>query len=331
MRLTMFQICAPIFLLGTLIGCSSQNLYDVLPNAMAPQATPTYEGSGEATEPSIRFFPNGWNGFKYWLVINPYPNSDASKENPSILVSNDGATWQVPPGLTNPIALPTAGHLADGELFYDSVSDQLWVYYIWEDATRSSNILRKTSSDGVNWTVAEDVVKVPNYEVVSPTLAQVGNTYYMWTVNAGSTGCNATTTTVQYRTSPDGATWSEPQASSLSQSGYIIWHIEVIQVPSMKQFWMLSAAYPIGSNCGNTVLFFSRSRDALHWQSFNKAALSTGKIPTAWDHGQIYRSTGFLDPASDLLRLWYSARNGTTWHIGYTQGDYDAFLQQFSP
>src|SRR5215472_11304848 len=115
------------------VNSSTQN-DSALSNAPSPEATPTYDGSGQVTEPSIRDFPSGWRGFQYWLVVGPYPNSDASKENPSILVSNDGLFWEVPPGLTNPIDRPISGHLADSELFYDSSSDQLWAYYVSEDS-----------------------------------------------------------------------------------------------------------------------------------------------------------------------------------------------------
>ena len=67
-----------------------------LPNAARPLITPTYDGSGEAVHPDILFFPNGWRGWEYWLVITPYPGDDTSKENPSILVSHDGITWREP-------------------------------------------------------------------------------------------------------------------------------------------------------------------------------------------------------------------------------------------
>src|SRR5271166_5048875 len=70
----------------------------VMQNAAAPLVTPTYDGSGQVTEPSIANFPGGWHGFTYWLAVAPYPHSHAAYENPSILVSNNGTNWSVPPG-----------------------------------------------------------------------------------------------------------------------------------------------------------------------------------------------------------------------------------------
>lgn len=310
-------------------ACSSATVKFVLQNdgallsASSPQITPTYDGSGQVVEPSIYFFPSGWNGFSYWLIVNPYPNSDASKENPSILVSDNGSFWEVPPGLTNPIDLPTTGHLDDSELFYDKASNQLWVYYLWEDLRGFSHILRKVSSDGVNWSPAQDLFKVPDYNVVSPTVDKIGNTYLMWTVNAGTVGCNAKSTTTEYQTSTDGATSSAPHLVSISQAGYVIWHIEVRYVPSKKEYWMLSSAYPEGGQCGQNVLFFSNSSDGVNWTSYPKPTLG---VHSGWDSGEIYRSTFLFDSSQDMIKVWYSARGGSEWHMGFTAGIYTDFL-----
>src|SRR5713101_8761326 len=208
-------------------GQNAQAITDPLQSAIVPQITPTYDGSGQVTEPSLRFFDTRWNGFRYWLVIQPYPNSDQSKENPSVLVSDDGSSWAAPPGLVNPIDLPSfpasTGHYDDGDLFYDAVSEQLWVYYIWEDYNGHpaiSHILRKVSSDGVHWSKAQDLLQVPGVSIVSPTVEKIGNTYYMWSVNGGTVGCNSTSTTTEYRTSVDGMNWSQPQLANISQPGY---------------------------------------------------------------------------------------------------------------
>jgi hypothetical protein len=59
----------------------------------------------------------------------PYPYDNERLENPSILVSHDGRHWNVPSGLTNPIASPDPGTtLADATVVYDDLANQLWVY-----------------------------------------------------------------------------------------------------------------------------------------------------------------------------------------------------------
>lgn len=342
-------------LLATYLGISvlalqavQSTVTGVLPNAPTPLITPTYDGSGQATEPSIHYFPGAWNGYNYWLVIGPYTNSDAAMENPSILASNDGIHWIVPPGLRDPIALPPTGHLADGDLFYDGGSNQLWVYYIWEGPPNVTQVLRKTSRDGVNWSPARDVLTVPDYYLESPTVARVrqkvqGETwplpvrsnrdpiqtyeYFMWAVNAGNIGCSAPSTTVEYRTSQNGVIWSAPRTADVSVPGYTIWHIEVIKAGPLPELWMLASAYKNGLNCGHTILFFAKSYDGIHWRSFAKPILTTGP---GWDNGDIYRSTGVYDAGQNLIKVWYSARSGGTWHVGFTEGNYTDFMKQLS-
>jgi hypothetical protein len=259
------------------------------------------------------------------MVVAPYPNADSSKENPSVLVSNDGSDWVVPPGLKNPLALPAVGTFSDGDLFYDAASDQLWVYFSWECCPSSSRIMRMTSSDGVIWSLPEMVLEVDHWQALTPAVQRVGTTYYMWTVNSGAVGCHSLGSHVEYRTSPDGVIWSNPQLTDLAQPGNVIWHIEVTWIDSKQEFWMLLAAYKHKETCGDTVLFFAKSQDGVHWTAYERPALGLGLI---WDSGEIYRSGMAYDPSSDVLRVWYSARHDKTWHVGFTQSSYTQFLEK---
>lgn len=328
-----------LVLLGANLCCgNSQNASvqpRVLSNANAPLVTPTYDGSGQAIHPGIVYIPGGWHGFSYWMVMTPYPNYEVSVENPSILASNDGVVWQVPPGLTNPVTNGT-GELADGELFYDAASDQLWMYYI-RSAYPTTWLVRRMSSDGVTWASPEDVVTIPKNSLLSPAVAKIGGKYYLWYVNAWPDGWSASSSTVEYRTSNDGKNWSDATTCQISQAGYVIWHIDVLPVqvnnPDSNNYedrqWMLLAAFPVGSSSGATKLFFADSGDAVHWTTYSQPVLGPGK---GWDSGQIYRSTLLYDAANDLIKVWYSARNaGTpappagymyTWHTGYTKEHY---------
>ena len=45
-----------------------------LENALSYLTIPTYDGSGQVTEPDIVFFDSPWHGFRYWLAFSPYPN-----------------------------------------------------------------------------------------------------------------------------------------------------------------------------------------------------------------------------------------------------------------
>ena len=307
-----------------------------LSNAETPQTTPTYDGSGQVVHPGIVYFPAGWHGYEYWLVVTPYPNGNIAYENPSILVSHDGVTWAPPPGITNPIALPSTSYLADGDLIYDSASDQLWMYYPHQSVGGQTYVARKVSSDGIHWgdPYQEDrLFNVPDFQFLSPAIVKAGAQYWMWSVNSGSFGCTPPSTQLEYRTSLDGVTWGSPQSANFSQPGYTPWHLDVIYVPSKAEFWALVAAFPTGTGCDNTDLFFARSSDGVNWTTYNRVALGPG-YGTAWDGAEIYRSTLLYDETNDLLRVWYSANNwvgsSPVWRQGYTERNYTQFLAALS-
>jgi hypothetical protein len=303
-------------ILCLLCNCGGGSDGSVLQNAANPLITPTYDGSGQAMHPSVAYFADSWSGHKYWAVFTPYPNNDAILENPSVLVSENGFSWTVPAGLVNPIAPHVGAHLDDPDIIYDSVSDQLWVYYLEEDTVGKTHVIRRTSIDGVHWSDPRDVFNVPNYRVLSPSVQKIGGMYVMWTVNAGAKGCGAATTVVEYRTSPDGLTWSDPKPVSLTQEGEQIWHIEMRFIESKQEYWAVYAAYP-GASCGDTELYFANSKDGIQWRTYPRPLLAKG---LDWDHDQIYRSTLLYDADDDTLRIWYSAQRGHVWHTGYTRG-----------
>lgn len=352
-----YLVCS-IVILAVLPATVFAQSVGVLANAVAPLTTPTPDGSGQVTEPSIVQFPFRWHGFKYWLVLAPFPHSDAADENPSILVSDDGQHWSIPPGGRNPIQEPAPlSHLADSSLFFDLISDQLWLYYISEDQFGITNVLRTVSGDGIHWSTPQVVLRAPDYQVVMPAVAKIGDQYWLWSVNAGNAGCSASSTFVQYRTSSDGVHWSPPQLTDIAQPGFRIWHIGVTELhflisrpggsnqltndgrlpdqfpengpPSDDQvvlsppiYAMLASAYE--NDCGDTVLFLSLSQDGVHWGHFPRPLLTPDH--GHWDGQAIYQSTMALDSATDLMTVWYSAwtptQEGPSWHLGVTQGNY---------
>jgi hypothetical protein len=278
--------------------------------------TPTYEVSGQATHPDIYYNASGWNGYKYWMGMTPYPGGNAQFENPSVLASNDGISWVVPGGLVNPIDLtPSAGSNSDAEIIFNEILNRLEVYYV-ESGAGISYFKRRTSTDGIHWSNEQDIFNVPDYQIMSPAIIRTNGVYQMWYDDASS--CSAPATYVRYRTSTDGLNWSGLQNVIIAQSGQNIWHIEVNYMPAMNEYWMIYAAYPAGSTCGNTELYFAKSTDKINWITYSNKIL--GKS-TSWDSGQIYRATFLYDEITDIVRVWYSARNNANiWHIGYTIG-----------
>ena len=110
----------------------------LLPNARQPLMIPTYDRSGQVVHPSVIDFLNeygieAWAGYRYWMVLTPYPDSQEQYENPSLYASHDGFTWVIPQNISNPLITASAigdkGFLFDPDMIYNPDSDQLWIYF----------------------------------------------------------------------------------------------------------------------------------------------------------------------------------------------------------
>lgn len=301
--------------------------------------TPTYDSSGQMTHPSVVYFENGWNGYKYWQAMTPFPGGDEDAENPSIIASNDGLTWEVPAGLVNPVEpQPANGHNADPELVHNPETDELWLYYgeFTTGVDGRSDFYLKRTSDGINWSAKQLVLSSvstgeEDHKIISPAVIYKDGDFYMWSVNAGSgagEGCFADTTTLEFRTSADGENWSAAQNATISQSlfgvEYNVWHPEVVYFAEKREYWMLFAGYQAPVHCGFNALFAARSPDGLTWTSFWDPVL----YPIlGWDQTTMYRASFVYD--NETIKLWYSAKDlGDNWHLGYALGHYDNLVNQ---
>src|ERR1700716_1777981 len=89
----------------------------------------TFDGSGQAVHPDPALTPPSWDASGTQLFITPYPNGDATKENPSLYARTSFLEWRVPFGVINPIARPVAGYLSDPDDLFNPESNELWLYY----------------------------------------------------------------------------------------------------------------------------------------------------------------------------------------------------------
>ena len=302
-----------------------------LVNAKAPLKTPTFDGSGQAIHPDIVYFAKGWNGYKYWMAMTPYPGSNDQLENPQLLASNDGLSWVAPVGLKAPLApAPPCDHNNDTEMIYNPVADELWVYY--QDTRRAARCgahkskpyynhnyvqLIRVGRSGGKWTVTKPSPAVDQdlskeTLLLSPSVVRRSATvWYLWMSDVNNKA---------YRfTSTDGIKWTNKKQVTITDK---TWHLNVEWVPSKSEYWMLSD-YPTSK--GN--MRWATSKDGLTWTTFPGLVLE--RRPAAWD-ANLYRGCFIYDPAKDLLRVWYSAyKTGpTVWRTGHTQRAYAAFLAQ---
>jgi len=285
---------------GINIGLGNPDLLSTT-NAEDYLITPTYDGSGKAIHPSIVYNANKWNGFKYWLGITPFPNENSTYENPSILVSNDGLIWDVPIGLTNPIAAtPVGGYNSDVELFFSS--DNVTLYCLYREIIGSNEkIWIKSSIDGTTWSSPTLILSgssLTNY--ISPSVVWNGIKYNMW-VNDSASGQGLSV----YESIDPISGWTLKSRCAFTGSE-VLSHLDVNYEDGCY--------YIFGMSGDKTKNICGVSIDGV---SFVAKIIINASI-SGWDQ-LLYRSTALK--MTDGWHLWYSGAIGLTWHIGHTKID----------
>ena len=64
---------------------------------------PTYDGQNQPVHPDVIYFPEGWNGYEYWMAHTPYTDQKSIVEEIDVVVSKDGQVWEIPPGGSLPV------------------------------------------------------------------------------------------------------------------------------------------------------------------------------------------------------------------------------------
>jgi hypothetical protein len=128
----------------------------------------------------------------------------------------------------------------------------------------------------------------------------------MWTVNASSQGCFSLVNEMllQQRQSSDGITWSAPVGVALRVPGRVPWHWDVQYVSAKSEYWALIAAYPEGTTCSQTAVYFARSVDGTTWKVSPTPLLAPGEFEPLRD--VVYRSSFHYHDGSDAVSVWFS-------------------------
>lgn len=272
----------------------------------------TFDGSDQLVHPDVARVPRGWAPARRFLAVTPYPGGDITRELPSVYQSGDPSEWVAPDGVKNPIVKPWKGYLSDPDLVFEPTRRELWMYY--RHVSRRNSVFLTVSGDGMHWSKPVRVASAPNHELVSPAVVRVsaGN-WHMWAVNAGGVGCRSETTTVEHRVSTDGLHWSAPQRVDVSGPNDLPpWHIDVLWVPEMQQFWALYNEKPSGT-CATPALRLATSSDGITWTQHPTPVLRAGVTREFRDI--VYRSTLDYDARTDMVTLWYSGarEDDETW------------------
>lgn len=274
------------------------------------QGGQTQKAEWDTTHPDVIDFAKTskeggkWGGYRYWMVLTPNQDGYSQYENPCLAASNDGVNWVVPNGIENPLSgvkhEPAGTHNCDTDLVYNPDSDELWVYYVWEQdspaGTPSNLRLIRVKEDGNSFAITSTTDDKPyerlinsqyRYDMQSPAVVRRNaNTWLMWSNNSDSNnsgnGWQSQVAFVELYTSTDGKNWTNKQslADTLVLKGadgiasYIPWHLDVQWVESQNKYWGLFCAYPKGGNTNRTYLLFGTSEDGKTWTTYQKPLLA---------------------------------------------------------
>lgn len=277
-------------------------------NAKAPLDIVSAYGNIYNYHPSVQYFENGWNGYKYWCAFTPYEKCNDMYENPHILASNDLKTWVEPKGFSNPLEPmpPDYEHgqiyNSDTELVYNTDTGKLECWWRFFDRPHDNHVIlrRKTTSDGVHWSEREDMIvaDMSTYDFLSPAIIYENGIYKMWAINEN------TRYSLDYRESADGKNWSEIRHIDVKYDDNELyhWHLDVIH--TAKGYEMaISAYYPKTRDRQHMDLYYTYSPDNI---TYTKAELlfSPSRNTSKWDNQGLYRSS--LLYADGKYYLFYS-------------------------
>lgn len=270
-------------------------------------AIPTHDpesDAGEAVHPSVLYFPDGWNGRRYWMGYTPYAGGNDGREDPCIAYSDDGTVWHTPAGAPFPLddkpGSPT--YNSDTNLV---VKDNI-LYLFWRlfDDTLPSNqeqIKVRTSTDGINWTATEVVYQSTKTarRLVSPAFHWDGAKWHMWGVDivpADKPLMHMTSATLST------GQWTAPTRCTLPlRSGKTPWHFSVRRVGS-QYVGLMNDTLTGGAGAREGDLLIMASNDGITWK-----ASAVPVIPRVGPkHDNLYKAD--MIPTEYGWDVWYSAR-----------------------
>lgn len=302
----------------------TESKLDFNPNAEHPLYIPCSTESehtvwDQTTHPDVKYFPNGWNGYKYWMVHTPYPYTNDFYENPEVVASNDGVSWEVPEGLSNPIDSVTESqhengeHFSDGALVHNTNSNTLEVWYRWRNKnTGLDRFYRMISADGVNWGNKELVYSSSTLSM-SPTILFEEDTYKMWFVRGSS---------IVYMEcdKDDVGNWQNEQTIPFEVADGervpTTWHIHILKERS--NLYHLLMAEKEGS------IYYAHSTDGMSFVNAMEIIKPRGRRGDNnggyWDSNYLYR--GSMVKVGNKYRVYYGGNGHAPmrWRVGLSEG-----------
>jgi hypothetical protein len=264
---------------------------------------PTPDDNPSTTHPDVVFVPEGWNGYRYWMVHTPFPAE--ARENPCIVASQNGVDWVEPDGISNPVA-PLADAVADGHTFQSDAclvllaDDTMRLYYRASSGGGGTTFYYRESTDGATWSARTSLGAHTNR---SPSVHRLDDdTFVMYAVNASNQ--------VVRHTSTDGLDWggfASPTVCTVPtlEQTQVPWHVDMHEVDGRWYMLLASCATPAPSSPYR--LYYFTSTDGT---TFTGAAIHlplTDMNAGGQDENGHYRSAFVPVPGSPLKwDIWVS-------------------------
>jgi len=271
---------------------------------------------GEVTHPSIVYSPESFGGYRYWMAYTPYAGGSDALEDPCIAASQDGVTWVVPTGLTNPLDDAPGGTVfnSDTALVF---GDSGYLYCFWRQVNNTlstETIYYRRSRDGVNWgakTISRTASFATN-RLVSPAYHYENGLWTMWAVNIQP----AARPVVILTATGEPTGWSAPINCTVpAKATRDNWHIEVREFGG--KYWGILADCETGTNGVNGDIYLISSVDGITWTRANNVLVPRSQ---PGQHNAIYRSTFVPEIVGGVLclRVFYAAwlnQSPSVWNL----------------
>jgi len=299
-----------------------------------PLVIKDFSGYNQPYHPSVLYFKDKFNNYKYWMVQTPYPIGGLPYrdrwECPCIYWSNDGIKWYTnskvnPIDDITPEEIKNGDFLSDPHLVYKEDTKTLECWYRMTHMNTNNTdkklqyptiILKKTSSTGLDWSDREIMIDLQNPNnsigdmVRSPSIIWDNNKqiYRMWFVDTLPTVCNRN---IIYAESKSGKIWFNKTLTNMSP--YIDpWHIDVNYFDN--KYHLINYT----NNTGHNGINYYESLDGIHFK-FVKELLHPSKLSINEFYScKLYRSC--VLKADDEIRIYFTAENGSKSSLGLLRG-----------
>jgi len=317
-----------------LLTIESSNPWNATPGDVTKQIP-------SAVHPDVLYFPQGMDGYKFWMVFTPYgqaPSGIPPAPNPSmtpdwwwerntLVRSNDGIHWVKTADYANPLVAPGPD---DWDLYWHADPDfvyapnkgpngESWFLYWTGCGPQTCANGVATSFDGKHYTKIGPIM---------PGWTRSPGAYYDQTTGIFHMWYNWGSFEVGYATSTNGVDWTPYNPTNPGQWGYIVYrstpgtydqggvsHIEVIKYQGV--YHMYYNAMPTASY-GGLVIGHATSTDGIHWTQYPTPAMTPANQSWQFTDGttkaiqSLYRASAVI--VDDTMYLYYC---GTDSYIAY--------------